>query len=130
MRKENTGTRIKRFFAMLAIIAVLMLIAVVAVTTSKLSDDALALGSGVAMGCVGALIPVALLAGVLRYVLRYLDERELRRSQRYGHPANYAQPPVIVVPGGYPQQFPPAWAQGNDAHFLPSTREFTIIGEE
>lgn len=130
MRKADMEARLRRFVVMLAVVFVVAGVAVIAQMTARLDNDAIALGAGVGLGCLGAIIPVGLILLSLRFVIRYLDERELRRSARQPQYGGYGQPPVIIVPGGYPQLQQP-WGSRGDAQLVAGgPREFTVIGEE
>ena len=122
---DEIGPRLKRVVALLVGIAVIAAIAVVVSNAARLSTDSITLGMGFAMGCIGALTPVLLILWCLRFVVRYMEEREARRANR--SMPHYGQPPVIMMP--YPQF--PQWdqhGQGNIIHSGP--REFTVIGED
>jgi hypothetical protein len=131
MRDEaNFGVRVQRFVMMMVAIAVLAGGAVLTVSLASLSSDALALGSGVALGCVGALVPVMLILGSLRFVMRYLEEREARRTMRQ-QPMYGQQPMVIMMPQQYPQFQQPIFDPRFDPQ-LTGPRQFTttVIGDE
>jgi len=126
--EDSLGVRIKRFFVLIAVIAVIAVMVVIGINVSQLSKDAQALGLGLTMGCVGGLIPVGLILSGLKFILRYLDEREMRRASRMQQQPFYGQPPVIMMP--YPQ-FPPQWNQQGQGQIIHSgPREFTVIGED
>ena len=126
--EDGLGVRLKRFVVMMALLVVIAGMVLIGVTASKMSEDALALGSGVVLGCVGALIPVLLILFSLRFVVRYLEEKEVRRSMR--NQQGYGQQPMVIMMPQYPQQ-QPMWDPRLDAQIMAAgPRQFTVIGEE
>lgn len=129
MRKQQTdevGAGLKRFVVLMVILLVIVVGVIVGERLSRLSQDALALATGLGLGCLVGLVPLGCLLLVARIVLRYWESRELRRTQIP------QQPPVIIVPTGYlpPQQLP--WDAGAGTQLVQSAgpRSFTVIGEE
>ena len=128
--EDSIGVRIKRFLVMLVALVVVVGMVFIGVTVSKMSDDALALGSGIVLGCVGALIPVMLILFSLRFVVRYLEEKEVRRSMRNQQQGGQ-QPMVIMMPQYQQMPQQPAWDPRLDAQIIAAgPRQFTVIGEE
>ena len=93
---------------------------------TRSASSALALATGLGLGCLIGLVPVGCLLLVARIALRYWESRELRRMP----PPQ--QPPVIIVPTGYLPPQPPPWDTGTGTQLVQSAgpRSFTVIGEE
>ncbi|MDY0018979.1 MAG: hypothetical protein RBT47_03165 [Anaerolineae bacterium] len=115
--EDSVRQRIRRFGTLMG---VLIVVSGGVLITQRLSDETLALLSGLTCG-VGLMIPLMVLAG---WTLRQQAERLRERSR----PAEPPQPVVVVMPPmlpGYTSQERPAVLQRGS-----STREFTIVGEE
>lgn len=129
MRKQQTeevGAGLKRFVMLMVILLVIVVGVIIGERLSRLSQDALALATGLGLGCLAGLVPVGCLLLVARIVLQYWESRELRRTP----PPQ--QPPVIIVPTGYLPPQPSPWDAGTGAQLVQSAgpRSFTVIGEE
>lgn len=98
---------------------------------SALSDDALAWAGGSLFGCAVMLVPLAVLAGVAWFALRW---KEASAAARTAMPAQ--TPPVVIVSGGqalpwYPQaQQPAALASATELEYASTPRKFTVVGGE
>jgi hypothetical protein len=108
---------------------------IVGAEITKLSQDALALGMGLAGGCLIGLVPVGIMIAVFVVAVRWFDARESRRAARISAAA--PQSPVVIVAGQPgPWQMPQQMTMQQPAALpepwstAPAQRVFTVIGED
>lgn len=110
--------RFARFVLLCGSIATLALVVIV---TQRLSDDALSLALGVAVGIVAILVPLVLLLLLAYMLVRWTEARG--RSQRS------SPPQVMFLPQQTPYQLPaPPHAWAHDLQAARPEREFAVIG--
>ena len=107
----------------LLILWAVVLISLIVVVSTKLSNDAIAVIIGVGLGVLASVPTSLLIAFVLTRQNRQVPQPPP------GLTNNQAQPPVVIVNGG---QQPGLKAGQPPAYQVqpPSTRTFTIVGEE
>lgn len=129
--EPGVGTKIKRFFFLALLVVGIAVAGIIAVNLNRLSEGALTFAAGSATGCVGALVPVLMILLSLRFVVRYLEEREYRRTMRNQQQQGYGQQPMVIMMPQYPQ-FPPQqqWDPRFDAQIVAGPRQYTEIGGE
>ncbi|HEY88216.1 MAG TPA: hypothetical protein G4N98_00590 [Thermoflexia bacterium] len=126
-REESLGKRLKRFGAL---VSILFIITVAVIVTQRLSNDALALLIGLAVGIIAMLPLVGLLAFIWRrQELHYQEARQYRPAER--------NLPVVVIapsalPGYGPQRAEPGAhnRQAGSWEMARAERKFTIVGGE
>lgn len=124
--QPSLGTKIGRF---IALVGALFAITMGVVITQRLSDDALALMTGLACGVVamGPTLGLGLL-------IWRRQEQELARAREVSRSTPFMQPPVIVVAPptlpGYGEGWRSLPAPASPWQVAPAERKFTIVGEE
>lgn len=131
----STRARIANFLLLCGMLAAVTFTVVI---TQRLSDDALSLVLGIAIGVVALLIPSLAVGGLLYLATRMVEARSAGRARSTPAP----QPQVVVLsPGGAQQQPAFPWAsvpqlqhsgalEGSQYQAAAQRRTFTVIGEE
>lgn len=137
----STRARIANFLLLCGMLAAVTLTVVI---TQRLSDDALSLVLGIAIGVAALLIPSLAIGGLLYLATRFVEARPGGRARAAPAP----QPQVVLLssggalsPGGAQQQQAFPWAvtprlqdsgalEGFRFQAAAPRRTFTVIGEE
>lgn len=116
----------ERFSRFVLLCGLLATIAVIAIINQRLSDDAISLIVGIAIGAGVILLLLVLLGGLVYLVVRGM---EARSALKYRDTTSQ-QPAVLVINPNTQGQLPPATDQPVTWPSSNRHRKFTVIGEE
>jgi len=123
MERTETGGRWARLRAFLIVVVLLFTMTLAVIVGTRLSNEALAVLAGAAVG-VAAAIPTSLL------IVTVVRRRDEGRGRAMAAPSQQQTPPVIVVApqGGHPGMG--NWQDMPSSLMMPQQRRFTVVGAD
>jgi len=123
MERTESSSRWNRLKALMIVAVLIFTMTMSVIVGTRLSDEALAVLAGAAVG-VAAAIPTSLL------IVTVIRRRDEERSRPLTMPQQAARPQVIVVAPQGSRQAADPWQRISPSMMAPQQRHFTVVGAE